>query len=443
MNTPNWYRQWLLPSLVAGVLLSCGEASVDGPNDTDDEGPTDQTEPSWLETHAIRLNSADPDATEPNLALIGEIIGDARIVGLGEATHGTAEFWQIRQKLSRYLVEEKGFTAILHEAPFPNSLYIDAYVTEGEGTALDAHQKLGYWRYQEMQELIEWMRTYNVQHGGPIPLLHYYGYDCAFRSWDASIDLITSYLEVVDPDVVDDVTTRLNNYTLDDARYVYTLLTNNADAYMAFSDSSKHALITKIAENLEPSWQIAYNLDNGLPDGDVRESFNIGNVNWIIDNLLDGGKVIIWAHNAHVGNIYLNDIAGAQAQMLGSRLKQQYGDDYYIIGTEFYAGTFLAWESCGGQVTDFIVHQAALPGEGTYAHHFHQAGIPLFFLDLSQVNYADPEANWLLGPLKVRFIGADYCAMSDAAYYYSTSLPVHYDGIFHFEDTNPVTRISF
>lgn len=425
---------WLALVACLAVCVSCGENA---------QAPSGDPDPSWLEEHAVPINNADPDVSEPNLAVLRATIGNARIVGMGEATHGTAEFWTMRQKLSKYLVEEMGFTAILHEAPFPNSLHIDAYVTDGVGTALEAHEKLGYWKYQEMQDLIEWIREYNLQRDPQSPELHYLGYDCAFRRWTESAYFITEYLRVVDPGAVDDITTRLDSYTLEDARYVFDFFAGKSAEYIALSSTEEYELILKIAENLEPAWQVWYNLMNGLPDGDVREGFNIGNVNWIIENLLDGGKAIIWAHNAHVGNIYLDDIAGVPAQMLGSRLKEQYGDDYYIIGTEFYGGSFMAWEYCGGTYTDFMVHQAATPGASTYTHRFHEADIPLFYLDLNEVDYSMEEAGWLLGPMNIRFIGADYCEQNDAAYYYSTSLPVHYDGIVHFESTTPTTSITF
>ncbi len=424
---------WL--GLLTGVLVccSCGEstgASIDDPP------------PSWLEGHAVPFLTVDPYASDPNLSVLQATVGDARIVGMGEATHGTREFWKIRQKLSKYLVEEMGFTAILHEAPFPNALYIDAYVTRGEGTALEAHERLGYWRYQEMQELIAWMRQYNLYRGNEDPELHYFGYDCAFRSWTESINLITAYLEVVDPSAVDEITAKLNTYTPADAQFVVDFLAANSETYTTLTGAGPYDLVLRIAENLEPSWHVWYALENGLPDLDIRESFNIGNVEWIIENLLDGGKVIVWAHNGHVGNVSLQD-GGTQASMLGARLKERFGDDYYIIGTEFYGGRFQAWDVCGDDLGGFIVHEAAHPGENTYAYQLHQADIPLFFLDLSKVDYSVTAAHWLLGPMNIRFIGASYCADFDEEFYYSTSLPNHYDAIVYFEDTSPTTRITF
>jgi erythromycin esterase len=423
-----------IPLLVSVVVCAACDDST--PTETADNGE------SWLEIHAVPIESADPDITEANLSVLQGTIGDARLVGLGEATHGTKEFWEIRQKITRYLVEEMGFAAVLHEAPFPNSLPLNDYVTEGEGTALEAHERLGYWRFQEMQDLIEWMREYNLQRGVGRPALHYYGYDCAFRSWTESIILITEYLEVVDPAAVAETTARLENYTLEDAEYVYSSLVGNADAYIALSDSAEYKLILQIAENLPVSWQIWYNLENGQPTYEIRDGFNIGNVNWIVENLLDGGKAVIWAHNGHVGNTYLKD-QGTLGRMLGSRLKEQYGADYYIIGTEFYGGEFLAWDRCEGHPYEFTVHQAALPGEDTYSYWLQQAGLPLFYLDLSGVDYSLEETSWLQGPMRIRSIGASYCADDDAEFYNTRSLPVHYDGIIHFEDTSPATPITF
>ena len=174
---------------------------------------------TWIQTHAIPLNSADPNSVDPNLSALRDAVGDARLVGLGEATHGTTEFWSIRQKISKYLVEEMGFTAILMEAGLPNSIAIERYITRNEGTAVDAHRELRVWRYQEMRDLIEWMRAYNEANTGT-DTLHFYGYDCAFRHWTEAIGHIVAFLEIVDPSAVDSVTTRLNNYTIADAEYV-------------------------------------------------------------------------------------------------------------------------------------------------------------------------------------------------------------------------------
>jgi erythromycin esterase len=416
-------------------FLSCADSGPAAP-------PTDE-QTSWVQDHAVRINSPDPAISEPNLAVLKETIGDARIVGLGEGTHGTAEFWDIRQKISQYLVEEMGFTAILFEAGFPNSLFLDEYVTEGASTLVEAHQKLRVWRYQEMRDLISWMRSYNEERGSRVPPLRFFGYDCAFRDWDEAIEIIEGYLEEVDPAAAPDIRTRLENYTLEDAQYVEGFFLDHAEAFISRSGQKDFDLHFRVVENLAPSWTVWYNLLNGLPDLDVRDAFNVENVEWIVENLLGGGKAIIWAHNGHVGNTYLDDGGGSLAEMLGARLRERFGEEYYVVATEFYGGRFLAWDACPGHARAFIPHQAAIPPADSYAFRFHAEGVPLFYLNLRGVDYSDPGSSWLMGPRRMRFIGASYCEAEDAEFYRSVLLPQEYDGVLFLDGTSPTTPVTF
>lgn len=407
------------------------------------DSPVDQPEMTWLQSHAVLLNSADLNVGEPNFNALREIIGDARLVGLGEATHGTTEFWSMRQKISDYLVRNMGFRAILMEAGFPNSLIIDNYILHGEGSAAAAHEKLGSWRYREMRELIDWMRTYNMEQTDPHAKIHYVGYDCAFHNWEQAIALIANYIQEADPDAVSDITEKLNNYTLEDADGVHAYFVSNQDRLVERTDRDRYQLILRIVENLVPNWNVWYNVRNNLPDLEIRDPCNLENVQWIIREMLNGGKVVIWAHNGHVGNTFLQD-NGTEAQMLGSRLKNLFGSDYYVIGTEFYSGHFLAWDHCNGHEFAFVPHEAALPLGDTYACRFHQEGMPLFFLDLNGINGSMEKTDWLNGPLRMRFIGASYCPDEDRENYYRwVSLPVEFDGILFFEETHPTTPVNY
>jgi erythromycin esterase len=417
------------------ILSSCHQIEENKPEDLNK---------TWLRQHAVILNSADPVIPENNLNILKEKIGDARIVGLGEANHGTSEFWGIRQKISAYLIDEMGFSAILMEAGFPNSLYADNYITKGEGSATEAHQKLAVWRYQEMLNLIDWMRSYNMAHtqDADYTPIRYFGYDCAFHNWTEAIHIITGYLHLVDPEETAHISSMLENYTVEDARHVCDFLELNKTGYVSKSSEDEFNLILRIARNLEPNWITWYNLRNGLPDYNVRDGFNIDNVNWIIENMLDGGKVVIWAHNGHVGDCLLEN-EGETARMLGSRLKDQYGEDYYVIAAEFFSGNFYAWDRCENHAYSFVVQSAAIPSSSTYAYCFHSAGIPLFFLDLRYADYTNEGAEWLLGPRRLRFIGASYCPTEDRYFYDTLSLPENYDGIIFFEEISPTTRVFY
>ncbi|MBN1781857.1 erythromycin esterase family protein [bacterium] len=414
------------------ILLSCSHSK--SPN---------APESPWLGSHAVILDNADPGSPDPALEALRDAIADARIVGLGEGTHGTMEFWGIRQKISEFLVREMGFTAILMEAGFPNSLDIENYISKGEGSGTEAHKNLTSWKYQEMRDLIDWMREYNLEQTDSGRMIHYLGYDCAFRDWDRAAEVLSGYLDTVDPESVPDVAARLENYTIDDARWVHDLFISRSADYIGRSDSLEYGLMLRIIENLEPSWTVWYNLANGLPDLEVRDAFNIGNVRWIIDTYLGGAKVVIWAHNGHVGNTILIDNAEFPSRMLGLRLRDLYGDDYYVIGTEFWGGQFMAWNGCEDQAFEFTVHQAAVPPENSYAYRFHKDGPPLFFLDLRHTDVSMNEAAWLAGPLNMRFIGATYCALEDRQFYRSMSMTEEFDGLVFFETTNPATPVTF
>ena len=113
-----------------------------------------------------------------DLAALDQIIGDARIVALGEATHGTAEFFRMKHRLFEYLVEKKGFTVFAFEANWPVVEIADRYVKTGEGSAAAALKEIGFWVWatEEVRDLIDWMRAYNSV-PGRTKLLSFTGFD--------------------------------------------------------------------------------------------------------------------------------------------------------------------------------------------------------------------------------------------------------------------------
>jgi len=316
-------------------------------------------------------------------------------------------------------------------------------VTRGEGSATEAHEKMGFWRYREMRTLIDWMRAHNQQHASQGDTLRYFGYDCAYVGWDPAIELLSAYLAGVDPSAIPDVVARLENHTLEDLAWVRDHFETHAEAYIAAGGVDDFGLYRKVLENLESSWIVYDRRQNSLPAYDVRDAFNMGTVQWIIDEVLDGGKVIIWAHNGHVGNTLLEDW-DTMARMLGSRLREHFGSEYYVVATEFYGGQFLARDRCPGHAYDLITQTAVVPGSDSYPGLLHAEGIPLFFLDLRGADYSRDDTAWLVGPRTMRFIGASYCPEYDVEWYTrQVSLPEEFDGVIYVEQTHPTTPISF
>jgi len=123
-------------------------------------GIPDESVVEWIRSAAIPLATAEPRHGFKDLEPLRAIIGDARIVSLGEATHGTREFFKLKHRILEFCVAELGFTMFCIEAPFPESLAVNAYVLDGVGNAADALASMRYWVWntEEVLDLIEWMR---------------------------------------------------------------------------------------------------------------------------------------------------------------------------------------------------------------------------------------------------------------------------------------------
>ena len=396
----------------------------------------------WLRNEIIPISSPDPSLDEASFDMILEKIGDPQIVALGEGSHGTREFWQLRQKLTRYLIEKKGFSAILMEASFPGSFPLHDYIATGTGTESDVHKRLGTWKYLEMQEFIRWMRQYNIDHpaGAGGPALHFYGYDTAFSDWTEAIALILAYLQVVDQEQVDDINTRLQQHTEDDAIYVRDLFAQNEALYISLTSEEEYSVIFRIASNLIASVVIWDRLRLDRPTLEYRDSVNIQNVNCIMDNLLAGQKVIVWAHNGHIRSGYWFDV-DSKARTLGSRLREQFGNAYYPVGTEFYGGKFRAWNICPGNAYEFSIQQVASPPGDSYTWMLKQAEEPFFYLDIRHIDYSDDGSSWITGPARMRAIGASYCMDYDKYFYDTISLPEFFDGLMFVKTSTPITPV--
>jgi erythromycin esterase len=286
------------------------------------------------------------------------------------------------------------------------------------------------------------MRQYNIDHpaGTDGAALHFYGYDTAFGDWTEAIRLIISYLQTVDAGEADDVNTRLQQNTVEEAVYVHDLFVQNESQYVSQSSQAEYNVIFRIVNNLISGREIMDRLSSGESTLEYRDSVNILNVNCIMDNILPGQKIIIWAHNGHIRSGYWFDTGGA-ARMLGSRLREQFGDTYYPIGTEFYGGQFLAWDICEGHTREMISQSVGAPPGDSYTYMFKQADEPFFYLDIRHIDYSDNGAQWLMDPARLRAIGASYCLGYDSYFYDTISLPEFFDGMMFVETSTPITPI--
>src|SRR6266550_1802221 len=153
---------------------------------------------SWFKSAAMPLDSTSPESGLDDLRQMESTIGNARIVAMGEATHGTREFFQLKHRMLEFLVEKKGFTVFGIEANWPESLAVDEYVRNGTGDPRAALDSLSFWTWNtdEVLDMIRWMRNYN-QDPKHTNNLKFFGFD--MQGAQVAVRNAESYLEKVDP----------------------------------------------------------------------------------------------------------------------------------------------------------------------------------------------------------------------------------------------------
>ncbi|MFB8238362.1 erythromycin esterase family protein [Kitasatospora purpeofusca] len=310
-----------------------------------------------LEGVAQPLRTTEPGGRTADLRALGAMIGDARVVGLGEATHGSHEFFAMKQRLFRYLVEEKGFTTFALETSWSSGLQVDEYVQGGPGDARQVvKDALGGspWDREEFADLIAWMRSYNRSH--PQNPVHFLGDDIgAPRLGDRIFERVADYLREARPDALpqlDGLYAGLRPF--DDTmaylkRPVAERRENAAKARQALdlvtasgAGGDAHAWAVQHARNIADTFDFAA-LDLADPASvsaaeQLRDRAMADNTAWW--ERRTGGKVLLSAHNGHTGYLATDTFLYPEPQ--GSHLRDTYGRDYVAVGFTFDGGSFLA-----------------------------------------------------------------------------------------------------
>jgi len=153
---------------------------------------------AWLRANAIPLASAEPGSGFDDLQQLRSLIGNARIVSMGEATHGTREFFRLKHRMIEYCVSQLGFTVIAFEAEYGTTLAVNDYVLFGKGNAVDVVTGMGFWTWdtEEVVALVEWVRAWNLTHQRKVK---FYGFDVQGSA--AAALHVLAYLERVAPHI--------------------------------------------------------------------------------------------------------------------------------------------------------------------------------------------------------------------------------------------------
>jgi len=396
-------------------------------------------------------------------------IGDAKVVLLGEASHGTTEFYRSRAQITKRLICDKGFSAIAVEADWPDAYRVNRFV-KGDNKDADASWALSgfkrfptwMWRNTEVLQFLTWLRVHNDSLV-PADRVGFYGLD--LYSLHASMECVLRYLDNIDPDAARRARDRYACFTQfgdDPQRYGYaagfglrpsceeeaisqlidlqrnSLLHSRMDGFAAldrFFDAEQNARVVKDAEEYYramfgdsvASWNLR---DQHMMETFVALSRHLG--------LRQApAKMVVWAHNSHVGDARATAMGQAGEWNIGQLARQSYGDDCRSIGFTTYSGTVTAASEWDGPTRTIPVRPARAD---SYESLMHDTEIPAFTLNLKKPSRV---ADSLRTPMRERAIGVIYRPESElASHYFKAALSDQFDAIIHFDESCAVEPIE-
>jgi erythromycin esterase len=402
-----------------------------------------------LGVHALPFKTVLAGNGFADLAGLDGLIGDARIVALGEASHGTAEFFQMKHRLLEYLVEKKGFTVFAIEGNWPEAELADRYIKTGEGDAASALAAMYFWTWQtaEVRAMLDWMRDYNGSRGER-PILSFSGFDMQYvpvaikrvldlsaRSSDDDRDGVRRLYEGAE--MLDD-----NSESKVPAEEKARLRDNAAQA-LQFVEARREGLIRastpeQYRDGLQAARVVLQAMEMRAGSGS-RDRSMADNVRWLVEERFPGEKIILWAHNGHMGTALHG---GEKSQ--GAHLRDRYGDKLVVLGFASHHGEVRARRMTAGKIE--LGAPVALPlapatkvsVEGLFA----EAGMPRFILDLRSVPKEGALGRWLSRARPHRAIGSAYDPLQPVTSYAPTILPETYDGIIFIEQSTAAVALK-
>lgn len=434
------------------------------PNDTTDTGCGSRPYPpvvEKLDEHGWDLETDDPAAETAGLEPLREAIADRTVVGLGEATHGTREFFRLKHRFVRLLVEELDVRLIGLEAIFAEVLAIDRYVRGREGTAETALDGLDFWIWdtEEMLAMVEWLQAFNAGRP-PGDRVRFYGIDAQFTG--AAAEAVEEYLDRVDPTYLKSVRADLEPL-IDPGLWIWPAegqdeqrgaldrlvpelrrtFDERRSAYVARSSELAWEVVRQHVTVLEQVQALARAVQ-AAPDGSSDETLRIrdramaDNLAWIIDHEpLD--RLVLWAHNGHVNRTKATS-NGSSAPSMGSHLAEWYGEGYYALGFEFGHGGFqaLAPADEGGDSGDTRLQEQVLdrPVPGTLGEVLTGLGVDQTVLDFDAAGTDPCVAEWLEREHRLHSIGAVFDSADPEAHTESYVLADAFDGLCYVDETS-------
>jgi erythromycin esterase-like protein len=414
---------------------------------------------------AVPLTGA-PGSYDPLLALVG----DAQFVLLGEASHGTHEFYRTRAEITRRLIEEKGFTAIAVEADWPDAHRVDSYICALSGDADPAGALADFtrfptwmWRNADMRDFVGWLRAHNDSVTDESAMVRFYGLD--LYSLHGSIEAVLNYLRTVDPEAAQRARKRyscFDHFAEDTQAYGYTatidmsrscedevvgqlleLQRRAAEFYQSEGIVADEKLFhaeqnARLVRNAERYYRAMFG--GRAASWNLRDLHMADTLDALVAHLgtrRSEPKVVVWAHNSHLGDARATDMTSRGEINLGQIVRERHPGRAVIVGFSTYDGTVTAAPDWDEPAVRMRVRPAV---EGSYEALMHETGLDAFMLDLR----GDTDvARGLASRRPERAIGVIYLPETEwLSHYLRASLVEQFDALLHIDTTQAVEPLE-
>lgn len=344
------------------VLATLGSCKNSGVNSSQDPLSV------WLKNNSHEIEALELSDQQKDIEPLGQIVGDAKVVCLGESRHDIREQFKLKGRFIKYLVEEKDFSVFILEASLPYAELINAYLFNGEEDIDELLANMPGWFLWDTEEILEifnWMRDYNMDTEN-VRKLRFYGIDIVAPSYALSSSL--EYLKRVDKKVYEDL--QALDYAQDQIddnfwqstyqrfaefstgkketlrtnyRRLYQQILDNKSAFIAYSGDEEYNWILRQAYCANQAC-IMFTAGSRMEMGLIRDSAMADNALWVHRNITKGEKAIIWAHNVHItrGEFTMTG-ESASIKGMGYILGQELKSDLVSIGASFNQGEFEDW----------------------------------------------------------------------------------------------------
>ncbi|MBW8815209.1 MAG: erythromycin esterase family protein [Caulobacterales bacterium] len=405
-----------------------------------------------------------PDLDDPAFGRLFDRFGDARVVLLGEASHGTAEFYRARAAITRHLVEHRGFNIVALEADWPDAQALDARVRRRKPPAGKAFSRFPtwMWRNREVEAFLAWLEAHNAAQAEARPQRQQAGvYGLDLYNLAGSMRTVIDYLDRVDPEAAGVARQRYGCLTpwvqepqgygrmALSGRYaacegaVTAMLKDMLERQLRERGAGDEALLdaaqsARLVRDAEAYYRAMY--WGGAEAWNLRDTHMFETLQALLDAKGPDAKAVVWAHNSHIGDARATEMGLVRDELnLGQLARQAWGEAARLIGFGTHTGTVACASDWDAPMEVKTVRPSMAGSQEAAAH---DARVPRFLLDMRPgVNSALRRA--LVEPRLQRFIGVIYRPETERwSHYVEARLSEQFDAFVWFDETTAVTPLA-